>query len=739
MAERRFKATFDFGGQLASSFIKTFDTADRKIIGLGRSIRQLDSQKRLIDKMDFGALRQAKRNTREAAERLADLKREIQQAENPTDDLKQAFLRQKREVEQLEKAFDKQLRTYRTYNRQLKEAGVNTRDLRQESRRLGDELVRVQRSSSRMRFGQGLGQMGGQMRGMGGTLIGAGAATVGSLFGAGAVGRNTLEQQARLASLGLSPSDIEAARAVARQADVRRNISQEQAFASQYSLVSAGLSAAQSRAGTPVAALVSRATDGEAEAVSNILATAYQNFGQQFAGDDLSKFGQIGDLFTKLQQQYQFANFDQLGAGFAEAAGSIGAFKVNVTQAGAAIGQLNNAGVQGSRAGTALSAVLRNLSQASEEYGFAIQRDADGQLDLIATLQGLDNAMQGMDIDERANELQRIFGEEGMRGISPLLDNLPALADGYKQVMAGAAGAAKAGADAKNELSINDDLMAMGNAAKDAGTSFLVALTPVIVDFSNAFGRTMDQVGSFITEHPKLVSTVALGAAAFGTLAIGVGGTLVALGSLAGAVSSIITIWPTLVAGATLMTGTILPAMGAAFAGVGAAIMATPIGWIIGGITLLAGAAFLIYKYWEPIGDFFKGLWGGIGKALGGYLDMQMAGFKLMGDFIGGIWEMVSNPIQWIGEKFDWIGGKIGSFAKWLGWGDEEQKATPSKTTVEAASTKQARAAPAGQDITRTVGNITINVYATATQSVREIAQEVARILGGQEALYDGI
>jgi len=44
----------------------------------------------------------------------------------------------------------------------------------------------------------------------------------------------------------------------------------------------------------------------------------------------------------------------------------------------------------------------------------------------------------------------------------------------------------------------------------------------------------------------------------------------------------------------------------------GIALMATPVGWFIGAVALLAGAAFLIYKNWGPISEFFTDLWRGI-------------------------------------------------------------------------------------------------------------------------------
>ncbi|MBI1262945.1 MAG: hypothetical protein GC184_14605 [Rhizobiales bacterium] len=44
-------------------------------------------------------------------------------------------------------------------------------------------------------------------------------------------------------------------------------------------------------------------------------------------------------------------------------------------------------------------------------------------------------------------------------------------------------------------------------------------------------------------------------------------------------------------------------------------LAANPIGAVVVGLTALAGAAFLIYKNWSPIADFFSGVWDGIVSA----------------------------------------------------------------------------------------------------------------------------
>ncbi|MFZ4876850.1 phage tail tape measure protein [Janthinobacterium sp. Mn2066] len=41
----------------------------------------------------------------------------------------------------------------------------------------------------------------------------------------------------------------------------------------------------------------------------------------------------------------------------------------------------------------------------------------------------------------------------------------------------------------------------------------------------------------------------------------------------------------------------------------GTALLTTPVGWAIAAIALIAGAAYLIYKYWDPIKAYFVGVW----------------------------------------------------------------------------------------------------------------------------------
>ena len=71
--------------------------------------------------------------------------------------------------------------------------------------------------------------------------------------------------------------------------------------------------------------------------------------------------------------------------------------------------------------------------------------------------------------------------------------------------------------------------------------------------------------------------------------------------------------WKPVIAGvAAIVMGPLLLSLAAATKSVialGVALMATPVGWIMAAIAAVSGAAYLIYKNWEPIKTFFSDVW----------------------------------------------------------------------------------------------------------------------------------
>jgi tape measure domain-containing protein len=187
-----------------------------------------------------------------------------------------------------------------------------------------------------------------------------------------------------------------------------------------------------------------------------------------------------------------------------------------------------------------------------------------------------------------------------------------------------------------------------------------------------------------VAEWAAQIATWALTASNWGNLAATIVVTAATWAIQAALWAEQIAIWA--VQGATW-------AMTAAQWALNAAFDACPIVWIIALIVLLvaavAGAAYAVYKNWEPISEFFSGLWDGI-----------VSGFNA--------------AIDWIIQKFtavvDWISKKWQSVKAFFGFaGDSATQANNAmKSPNESGANLQA-------------GNTNVNIYSNGTEAKAEV------------------
>ncbi|UZZ12195.1 phage tail tape measure protein [Ectopseudomonas mendocina] len=99
------------------------------------------------------------------------------------------------------------------------------------------------------------------------------------------------------------------------------------------------------------------------------------------------------------------------------------------------------------------------------------------------------------------------------------------------------------------------------------------------------------------------------------------------------------------------------------------ALLTTPIGWIILGITALAGAVYLIYRNWDGIAEWFSGLWSrvkaffdrGIGDIAKDLLAFHPANLLLKA--VDAVFELFgARPLSDLGRE--WIGGLASGIAE---------------------------------------------------------------------------
>lgn len=138
--------------------------------------------------------------------------------------------------------------------------------------------------------------------------------------------------------------------------------------------------------------------------------------------------------------------------------------------------------------------------------------------------------------------------------------------------------------------------------------AFAETFAPEIKMLTEWFGKLSEKLQGFIKTHPQLAKWIGIGIAGFAIVAIGLGAVALAFAGVLRYISLVSTLIPIAVS-AFKMLSSVLMFTGRVILILGRALLLNPIGLAI---TAIAGGAYLIYKYWGPISNFFKNLWNGI-------------------------------------------------------------------------------------------------------------------------------
>lgn len=378
-----------------------------------------------------------------------------------------------------------------------------------------------------------------------------------------------------------------------------------------YNMISAGLDEAAALEGTRTAMMVARATMGDAAQAGSLVATVYNNMGDKTA-DLKTEMGSLGDTITKTQQTFQFENLNQLNEGLKYGVPIALQNKMAFSELSTVIGQLNNAGITGSQAGTSFAATMRMMGKASGDLGFEIERNAEGGVDFINTLKNIEGqyGSLGEMSEETKQRFADSFGSEGWMGLSLMVGKSGELEQNLAKVQDKANAAADATAQMEGTRTGGWEIFA--NQVTALKISLGDELGPVLTEITPMMKQGVSAISGFVKQNPgltraALVLTMVTGAilAVGSTAMIYVGSMMMFGGHALMAARGIGT--------AFLWMGKVaIPAvlgMMKATAAWSVALLANPITWIVLGI---AAAAFLIYRYWEPITGFFSGIWSSI-------------------------------------------------------------------------------------------------------------------------------
>lgn len=304
--------------------------------------------------------------------------------------------------------------------------------------------------------------------------------------------------------------------------------------------------------------------------------------------------------------------------------------------------------------------VFKALRMDAKKVAVDMQKDAQGTIVRILS------AISKVDKTKQASVLQTLFGRESIGAIAPMLNNLELLKQNLANVgdetqYAGSMNkeyAARAATTANNLQLMQNRAVALGNAIGSV-------LLPSINGFTGAAGPMIDQVTALVQANPWLVKGVLGAALGFGVVRVAMVGAAVAMKAL----NAVVGMSPLgmVVRGMALAAGFLLAnwetvgpffrelwaniegwgssawqgiqsvwsAMTGFFDGVWSSVVTgAEVAWEgLKGAFLNATPLGLVMKNWEPLVDWFKGLW----ERVKGYIEPITGGLQWLREKFGGI------------------------------------------------------------------------------------------------------
>src|SRR5690625_4539025 len=308
---------------------------------------------------------------------------------------------------------------------------------------------------------------------------------------------------------------------------------------------------------------------------------------------------------------------------------------LSIEETAAFIGILGDAGITGSKAGTALNAMLRDLKKNSEDGAIAVGEqsvalyDAEGNMrPMPKVISDLIKATEGMTTAQRDAALSTILGDQALVGFNAIAgqgaDAVAKLADELYD----SEGAAKDMADIMMD-NLQGALTELGSAFEGVQIALGSALIPIIRKATEWLTKLADWFNSLSESTKKNIAIFAAITAA----TTGFAGVLLLL---IGSIPKLITGFTAIISVFTSLF-TVVKAVGKAFM-----LLTNPIGLIV---VAVIGLAYLIYRYWDEIkeftievwnaiADFFVGLWESI-------TETAIEAWNAIAEFFAELWESI--------------------------------------------------------------------------------------------------
>ncbi len=671
---------FDKASKPFKNIVKTSASMQKSLGKTAKELKALnDTQKRLkgFEKLGRDTL-QTNRALSQAQKEAQRLARAYKSAERPTKQMARAAQTAAKQVQKLKQRQRAQSQELHASRNVLRQNGVNVKRLGQEqgkvaskiastNRRLEQQQRALRRATEQQNKLRRAGERYRKTLATQSNVAFVGAAGLAS-------GGTALRGLGRTLSPGMSfDEQMSAVGAIARVersskafADLRSQalllgattqFSATEAASGMEFLAMAGFEAVEIISAMP--GLLDLAKAGRAELAQT--ADIASNILSAFKLDP-ARMGELGDTLTATFTRSN-VSLTQLGETMTYVAPVANQVGASMQEAAAMAGLLGNVGIQASMAGTQMRALYTRLASPPSEAAKALKALAIRTTDATGNLRSIPSILA-----EVAQKTERL-GNAQRLGFFTDIAGLRAGTGMAELVGQGGAGEIQRFTEILNNAGGEAARVAkeMGNNAAGDLKSFMSAWEGLNIALSDTqtvglrgiiqgFTGIVRSATAWVRENPKLAGTLF-------TLAAGMAAVWAVIGGLAIAVAGILgpfAIAKFAMAAVGLKAMALVPIMGkvaVAIGLVGKALLLNPIGLAI---TAIAAAAFLVWKYWDPISSFFTSLWSNVKATFAGGIGSITAAIVNWSP-LGLFYRSFAGLLSWFGVELPGTFTELGS------------------------------------------------------------------------------
>lgn len=453
---------------------------------------------------------------------------------------------------------------------------------------------------------------------------------------------------------GASAEDMQKLEATAREMGATTVFSASDAADALGYMALAGWDTQQSIDGLPGILNLAAASQMELGAASDLVTDYLTAFNME-----ASQASEMADVLAYAQANSNTTT-EQLGEAFKNCAVNANGFGLSVQETTALLGKLADSGLKGSEAGTALTAVFRDMTQKMENGAIAIGNtnvqvmDANGNFrNMTDIIRDVEAATEGMGDAEKQAALMTTFTADSIKAMGILTGASAEEIEKFTNELYNCEGTAQEMADTMND-NLAGDMAELQSAFEEFSLTLYDKLEPALRKIVQVATKLIQAIGKIPAPVMQAITIIVALVATIGPLLLIIGKTIMAvqkmyktfmmlkaLLSIGSIVAKLASMWETLqivmlyVSG--FITSTLIPALGALWA----FMLANPITFVIAAIAALIAIFVLLWNKCEGFRNFWINLWESCKSAITNFYNHNKSTFDAIKNFFTTAWEAI--------------------------------------------------------------------------------------------------